>query len=96
MPLFKLTPNYSIWPQAIYKADVIILRARTKEDAMKLVKLATFKLQPKKSIGQQKPNPWLNRSTAFLEEYLGEDFPKDGENEILAPKWLRDHYLTLK
>ena len=95
MPLYKLTPNYSIWPKTVYKSDVIVLRAASKEAAMKLVKLATFTLQPKKSMGKQTPNPWLDRSFAFLEVYTGNEFPKEGQEEILSPDWLRNHFLTL-
>ena len=93
MPLFKLTPNYSIWPKAGYKADIIIIRAHSKSEAMKLVKLATFSFQPKARVGKKIHNPWLDRSYAALEVCTDEAFSKDGPDEILSPGWLRECFL---
>lgn len=96
MHLFKLTPNPTNWPKQNYKSDVVIIRAPSKHEAMKLVKLATFTTQPKTPIGKRIPNPWIDRSYATLEAYVGDDFSAEGKEEILAPAWMRDYFLSLK
>ncbi len=96
MPLFVLTPNNPKWPTNVFKKlDSIIVRAKSEHNARDMVKRVTF-TSPKSKIGVQVHNPWQNPAFSKCDIYQGSEYPKEGEEAILAPASLSEYFQKLK
>ncbi len=96
MQIFILTPFNPKWPISQFKKlEAIIVRADSETKARTLVSKVTFN-SDKTKIGIQVHNPWQNPSFSKCEVYKGDEFPREGKEEVLTPPALRDYYQRLR
>lgn len=99
MKLFKLYPieskvNDQDWLLSTTK-ETIIVRAQSKEMARQIAARVTG-LARSATDNSPNPSPWLDDVFSSCDNYSGDKYKVDGEEEILSPLFLNKEWERMK